>query len=32
MNKWIENFQRDPSLLNSLGQSVQNLNYGFEKK
>ena len=29
MNKWIANFERDPSLLNALSNSVSNINYGF---
>lgn len=30
MSEWIQNFERDPNMLNSLtSNAVQNLNYGF---
>lgn len=32
MNQWISGFERDPNLLNAIGNSVKNINYGFESK
>ena len=32
MRNWLTNFERDPSLLNALSNSVQNIDYGYETK
>lgn len=32
MSKWIEKFEHDPSLIESLSKSVQNINYGYNRR
>jgi hypothetical protein len=32
MSQWIEKFEHDPSLIESLSKSVQNINYGYNRR